>query len=200
MTDDSSTLPLKETQGELTAIHGSSLHLPVGQKQRVFENASLQGITKVFNKYVCDAVRRVTSEGDLKCAVTMVFPVWAGSVDSLMSLDVYERDVEQLAMTLFNAKVKWVDQVLHIVFKEGLTVITHNFETILKGASDQAIEEVFGSEVLDAITESPVRKRELAGGKRVTECVSMIFTKNGAIINLSLGLKGGLQIQNELYK
>jgi hypothetical protein len=179
-------------------VPGIASNTTVGQ--RVFENASLHGITTIFNKQICDVVRRVTSEGDFKAAVTMVFPVWAGAVDCLMSLDVCERGMEQLAMTLFNAKVKWVDQVLHIVLKEGLTVITPNFETILKGASDQVIQEVFGPEVFDAITESPVRERELAEGKRVTECVSMIFTKNGAILSLSLGLEGGLQIQNELYK
>jgi hypothetical protein len=72
----------------------------------VFGNASLQGITKVFDEYMCGAIRRVTIDSDLKAAVTMVFPVWGGPVDCLMSLDVCERDVEQLVMTLFNAKVK----------------------------------------------------------------------------------------------
>jgi len=59
--------------------------------------------------------------------------------------------------------------------------------------------KMFGLEIHDAIPECLVRRRELAEGKCTTECVSMIFTKNGAIINLSLGLEGGLQIQNKLY-
>ncbi|KAH8591189.1 hypothetical protein B0O99DRAFT_274866 [Bisporella sp. PMI_857] len=169
------------------------------QEQRVFENASLQGIVKVFDEYMCDAIRRVTVENDLKAAVTMVFPVWGGPVDCLMSLDICEQDVEQLAMDLFNAKVKWVEQVLHVVLNEGITLIISNSEATLKGVPDVAIIKVFGPEIHDAIAECPVRGRELAEGKSVTECVSVILTKNGAIINLSLGLERGLQIQNKLY-
>jgi hypothetical protein len=92
-----------------------------------------------------------------------------------------------------------VEQVLHVILKEGITLIIPNSEATLKGALDEAIVKVFGPEIYDAITESPVRKRELAEGKRVTECVLMILTKNGAIINLFLGLEGDLQIQNKLY-
>jgi len=83
--------------------------------------------------------------------------------------------VEQLAMALFNAKVKWVEQVLHVVLKEGITLIIPNSEATLKGVLDEVIIKVFGPEIHDAITESPIRKRELEEGKRVTECVSMIL-------------------------
>jgi len=47
-----------------------------------------------------------------------------------------------------------------------------------------------------------MREKELEEGNRVTECVSMILTNSpsdAAIINLSLGLEGGVQIQNKLY-
>jgi len=107
--------------------------------------------------------------------------------------------VEQLAMDLFNAKVKWVEGVLHIVLKEGITLIIPHSEATLKGVLDEAILKVFGSQIHNAIAESPIRRRELDEGKLVTEGVSMILTKNGGIINLSLGLEGGLQIQNKLY-
>jgi hypothetical protein len=171
--------------------------LPTAEEQRVTENATLHGIANVFDEYLCGAIRRV--EGDLKAAVTMAFPKWGGLVHCLMSLDICERDVEQLAMGLFGAKVKWVEQVLHLVLNEGITLIIPNSEATLKGVKDQTIIEIFGIEIYDAITECPVHKRELAEGKRVTECVSMIFTKKGAIINLSLGLEGGLRLQNKMY-
>jgi hypothetical protein len=170
-----------------------------GAQEEVIENASLQGIAKVFDEYMCSAIRRVTAQSGLKAAVTTVLPLWGGPVDCLMSLDICEREVEQLAMALFNAKVKWVEQVLHIVLKEGITLIIPHSEATLKGVRDEDIIKVFGPEIHDAITESPVRRRELEEGKRVTESISMILTKNGAIINLSLGLEGGLQIQNKLY-
>ena len=157
----------------------------------------MHGIANVFDEFLCDAIRRV--EGDLKAAVTMAFPLWGGLVHCLMSLDIYERNVEQFAIALFEAKIQWVEQVLHVVLNEGITLIIPNSEATLKGVKDDAVMEIFGSEIYGAITDSPVRRRELAEGKRVTECVSMIFTKTGAIINLFLGLEGGLQLQNKLY-
>jgi hypothetical protein len=102
-------------------------------------------------------------------------------------------------MALFNAKVKWVEQVLHVVLEDGITMVIPHSEATLKGVLDEAIIKVFGPEIHDAITESPIRRTELEAKKCKTECVSMILTKNGAIISLSLGLKGGLQIQNKLY-
>jgi len=181
-------------------IPSDDSNITTTQEQRVFENAPLGGIAKVFNEYMCNAIRRVAVNSDWKAAVTMDFPVWGGLVDCVMSLDVCERGVEQLAIALFNAEVKWVEQVLHVILKEGITLITSNSEeATLKGVPDEAIIKVFGPEIHDAITQCPMRRRELAEGKQVTECVSMILTKNGAIINLSLDLRGGLQIQDKLY-
>lgn len=47
-----------------------------------------------------------------------------------------------------------------------------------------------------------MHEKELEEGNEVTECVLMILTSrpsDGAIINLSLGLKGGVQMQSKLY-
>jgi hypothetical protein len=145
------------------------------------------------------AIRRRTVQGGLKAAVTMAFPLLAGPVDCLMSLDVCEKDVEQLAMTLFGAEVIWVEQVLHVVLASGFTMIIPNSEATLKGVPDETIFEVFGPDIHNAIAATPVRRRELKEGKRVTECMSMILTRNGAIINLFLGLEGGVEIQHKLY-
>ncbi|KAF2003268.1 hypothetical protein P154DRAFT_561393 [Amniculicola lignicola CBS 123094] len=172
---------------------------PSNQDEEVFENASLAGIEKVIAKSTYDAIRRVTVDGGLKVAVTMVFPRWGGPVQCLMSLDVCERDVKWLAKTLFNANVKWVDQVLHVPLAGGITLTIPNSEATLKGVPGEAIIEVFGHEIHKAIIECPIRKRELTEGKHLTECVSMILMKNGGIINLSLGLEQGLRIQEKLY-
>lgn len=102
-------------------------------------------------------------------------------------------------MALFNAKVKWVEQDRHIVLNEGITLIISNSKATLKGVQDKAIIKVFGPEIRNAINKSPVRTRELEEGKHATKCVLIILTKNRAIINLSLGLDKGLEIQNKLY-
>ncbi|TGO54957.1 hypothetical protein BCON_0099g00220 [Botryotinia convoluta] len=201
-TDYANKIPLYKTQNELIAVSKIPSDNPsyiVGQEQRVIENALLQGIAKIFDEQMCSAIRKVIVDGNLRAAVTMVFPVWGGPVDCLISLDICEQDVEQLVMALFNAKVKWAENVLHVVFNEGPTLVIPNSEATLKGVEDIAILKVFGPEIHDAISECPVRRRELADGKRITECVSVILTKNEAIVNLSLGLERGLQIQNKLY-
>ena len=171
--------------------------------ERIEYAASLEGTAKVFERYICGAIRRIQAQTESmtswKASVTMLFPLWGGPVDCLMSLDVCESDVEHLAMLLFNAQVKWAEDVLHIVLDEGITLIIPSSEATLKGVRDEAIVKVFGSEIHNAINESPIRRRELKGKKQKTECVSMILTKNGAIINLSLGLDRSLEIEKKLY-
>jgi hypothetical protein len=148
---------------------------------------------------MCDAIGRTTVDSKLKAAITMVFPGWVGPVQCLISLDICAKDVKQLAHTLFDAKVWWADDVLHMFLDGGFSMSIPSSEATLKGVSTENIVKVFGPEISEAISECPVRKRELAEGKSVTECVSMLLQKNGAIINLSLGLEAGIELQNKLY-
>jgi hypothetical protein len=116
-----------------------------------------------------------------------------------MSLEIRESSVEWLALALFNAKVSLINQVRHVALNEGIKLVIPSPEVTLKGVPDEAIINIFGPEIHGAINESPIRKRELEDGTRVTECVSMILTRNGAIINLALGLDAGVKIQHKLY-
>jgi hypothetical protein len=174
-------------------------------RQEVFEHASLRGTGIIFkyNKYLCDVIRKVSiqvgTSSVWKAAVTTVFPIWGGPVDCLLSLDICEWGVEYLMKTLFNAKVRSTEQGWHIVLREGTTLVVPKAETILKGVHESTIIEVFGSEIHKGIVEGPVRKRESQEGKEMTECVSMILTRQGAIINLSLSLESGLEIKSKLY-
>ncbi|KAF3481542.1 uncharacterized protein GIQ15_04301 [Arthroderma uncinatum] len=198
--DSTSDISRNNPQFELASEASlNDLNFPPAPEQRVFENASLQGVAEVFNQDMSSAIRRLTVQDESKAAVTTVFPIWAGTIDCLMSLEVNEWSVEWLVMALFNAKLKWVNQARHVVFNEGVTLIIPNSEATLKGVLNEAILNVFGPEIHEAVTESPMRRKELAEGMRVTECVSMILTRDGAIINLALGLDGGVKIQNKLY-
>lgn len=173
------------------------------QQHLVFEKASLQGITTVFDPYMCDAIRRDTPQsGDITClkaAVTMDFPI-EGLDDCLMSLAIHESKVEYLAMALFNVQVESVGRVRYVTLAGGSRLIS-NAEVTLKGAQDNAIISVFGAEVYKAVATTRMRKRELEERKDITESVSMILSRagEGAIIDLSLGVKGGDQIRTKLY-
>jgi hypothetical protein len=170
----------------------------------VLENASLQGIGDVFDEYMCGAIRRDTVRSGrtpyLKAAVTMDFPL-QGLVDCLMSLAIHPSKVEYLAIALFKVQVESVGHVRYVTLTGGVR-LTPNPEITLKGVSNEAIIRVFGPEIHEAITASRMRKKELEEGNDVTEGVSMILTSSsdeGAIINLSLGVKGGVQIRKKLY-
>jgi hypothetical protein len=158
----------------------------------------LDGVAEVFKKQICDKIRRVTVNGELKAAVTTAFPAWAGGVDCLMSLEVDHLSVEWLAMALFNVNVKMINQVWHFMMSGGLSVISRS-EITLKGAPGEAIANVFGHEIEAAIIECPIRRRELESEMNATECVSMILIEEGAIINLALSLYGGSRIRAKLY-
>lgn len=176
---------------------GASQHL-------VFENASLLGIADVFDQYMCGAIRKDTVLSDgaicLKAAITMDFPI-DGLVDCLMSLAIYHTKVEYLAMSLFNVHVESAGQVRYVVLNEGAKLLPSP-EITLKGALDESIIRILGPEIHGAIQSSRMRRKEMEEGNHVTECVSMILTsrpEEGAIINLSLGLKGGTNLKNKLY-
>jgi hypothetical protein len=196
-----SNTPLNEAQGSPRAITDISLD---NTQHLISENASLRDIADVFEQYICGAVRRdkVESGGTTYwvAAVTMDFP-HQGLVDCLMSVAIQQNKVEFLAMALFKVHVESVGEVRYVVLNGGVKLLP-NPEITLKGVLDEAIISVFGPKIYEAITASRMRKMEREEGTHVTECVSMMLTSNpveGAIINLSLDVKEGAQIQNKLY-
>ncbi|KAF5844354.1 hypothetical protein GGP41_004521, partial [Bipolaris sorokiniana] len=146
-------------------ISPTDSNLPTVQEQPVLQNASLQGIVKIFDAYMCNAIRRVNVDGESKAAISMIFPGWGGLVDCLMSLDVCEWGIAQLSMALFNAKVEWTEHILHVVLENGMKLTTESSEVTLKGVEDKVINKVFGSEIYHAIAECAMRRREMAEGR-----------------------------------
>lgn len=69
----------------------------------------------------------------------------------------------------------------------------------LKGVLVEDIVAVFTPKINSAFNKCLVRVRELAEGKRQTECVSMTFERGKGTIFLTLGLEGGVKIYNTLY-
>ncbi|KAF2174454.1 hypothetical protein K469DRAFT_186464, partial [Zopfia rhizophila CBS 207.26] len=171
-------------------------------------SASLEGVADVFGEYMYRAIRRVAVSSDgipaLKAAVTMQFPDFALH-DCVMMLEVCESEVEHLVKELFGIDVMSVMGIRHLLLGRGvkLTSNTSNPEITLKGVRDEAIIHILGPEIHEAIMASQMRNRELEEERNpATECVSMIFTSKsgeGAYLNLSLELEGGLRIKKKLY-
>jgi hypothetical protein len=169
----------------------------------VFEKASLDGIAEVFDAQMCAAIRTDTFDGaeTAQAAVTMTFPS-QGLVDCVLSLAIHASEVEHLALRLFRVHVKVAGGIRHVFLREGVRLFP-NPDVTLKGVPDEIVTELFGPEIHAAITASRMRNKELEEGNHATECVSMILpsdTREGAFINLSVGIKGGIQIRQKLYK
>lgn len=162
--------------------------------------ASMAGATAVFGERICDTFANVTTQRgdkDMRASITMEFPEW-GIVDCLLSMHICKSAVSPLAKELFGAEVAWLDDSIHATLQEGLTIIVPGTELTLKGTEEAIILDIFGPEPLNAIKATPIRGEEVRQGKSKTECVSMILTGDGAVINLALGLEGGMQIQKKL--
>ncbi|KAH8674388.1 hypothetical protein BGZ60DRAFT_513784 [Tricladium varicosporioides] len=186
-----------------TTIPGIPLNDPV-QQHKVLEHASLQGIADVFNKYICDVIKgeifHINGTTYLKAAITMTFPQWA-ILDCVMSLVIHESKVEDLAKALFNVQVVSERNVRYLILPGGVRV-TPNPDLTLKGVPDQAIIHVFGLEVYAAVAASSLREQELVEGVKLAQGVSMILPKNSSdkgVVNLTLGIKGAVQIRNKIY-
>ncbi|KAF1993154.1 hypothetical protein P154DRAFT_97481 [Amniculicola lignicola CBS 123094] len=131
----------------------------------------------------------------------MHFPSWPtpdNLVPCFLSLEIYKEDVKELAMVLFKVEVDWIADVFQVVHHNGMVQIIPHSEFTLKGVLDDDVVAVFGAKIHSAIAECPVRARELAEGKRRTECVSMTFSKDEGTISLTMGLETGVLIQNKL--
>lgn len=185
-------------------LYGSLADTPRhGPALEMNEYASLDGIARVFDPYISSTIRRVTIQMRqttiIKAAVTIVFPNRGDGVDCLLSLDVEDWAVEYLVMVLFNAKTEWVKQTRRIILGEGIKMTIPEPDLTMTGVRHEALLAVFGTGIYRAIHDSPMRRREMQEAKQETDCVSMILTQIGAIINLSLGLNEGLRIRSRLY-
>lgn len=128
----------------------------------------------------------------------MDFPI-DGLVDYLISLAINHTKVEYLALSLFNVHVESAGQVRYIVLNKG-TKLLPSPEITLKGALDENIIRILSPEIYGAIQSSRMRRKEMEGGNHITECISIILTskpEEGAIINLSLGLKDSTNLKKQ---
>ena len=118
-----------------------------------------------------------------------------------MCLDIDASCVDYLASILLGIRVESGEQFRYIYWPSGARMaLDHDIK--LKCISDQAILQVFGPEIYEAIAACRMRKIEVDEGNKLTECVSVVISekpRHGLIINLSLGMEEGNQIRKKLY-
>jgi hypothetical protein len=171
------------------------------EKWFVFTHAEVEGTREVFGEGMMHKIKRVQMDKDWR-AVTMRFPrTRTPEIPSscFLSLEIREEDMKELAIALFKIEVNWVTDTFQLVHENGTVQIVPHSEFTLKGVLGKDIVAVFEPEINSAITECPVRARELLEGKLRTDCVSMIFRRSEGTIILALDLERGVQIQGKLY-
>lgn len=178
-------------------------YIPGMQDTHVTENATIEGATAVFGERMCGAIRKIPPSPGVpsKAAVTMVTPKWGEPGDFLVTLSIIAEEVDKLALALFKTRLVWTPRDLHVIMRDGFTITLSSSEArvTLKGATDKSIIEVLGGGTCNAVNESATRMQEVSEGRLLTECVSMILTKKGAILSVLLGRESGLGIQDILY-
>jgi hypothetical protein len=178
--------------------------LPSASDYFEYTHAELEGTRSVFGEAMVRSIKDLPIEQNWRAvtkAVTMRFPKSPLPEDQSCSLqlDICEEYVKELGMMLCNIEVHWMTDTFHVVHDNGMVGIVRYFQYEHKGASAEAVGRVFGTEIMSAINECPVRHKELAEGKSTTQCVSMIFVRSGGTIEMSLGLEIGVQIQTKLW-
>jgi hypothetical protein len=169
-----------------------------------YTHAELDGTRSVFGEGIVKSIKELPIEQNWRAvtkAVTMRFPSSPSPQNSSCSLklDICEESVKELGIALFNIEVNWMADCFHVFHENGMVGIVQHFEYIIKGGIAETIRTVFGPEIISAIDECPLRHLELTEGRRITQCVSMTFTRGGGTIEMSLDLERGVQIQKKLW-
>jgi hypothetical protein len=169
-----------------------------------YTHAELDGTRSVFDEAIVKSIKELPIEQNWRAvtkAVTMRFP--SSSVTNTSScslkLDIREENVKELGIALFNIEVNWMTDSFHVLHENGTVGIVQHSKYIHKGAMAETIGTVFGLEIISAMDECPLRHLELSKGMRITQCVSMTFTRGGGTIEMSLGLARGVEIQRKLW-
>ncbi|KAJ1324253.1 hypothetical protein MN608_10313 [Microdochium nivale] len=135
--------------------------------------------------------------------------------ECLVSLDLQDWAVGPLAWALFGVKTQAFSHDMPEVYLEecggqartvgvtaqdkgSIAVTTWGSDLILKSVRRGALLDVLGPELDCAIQASCIRKAEVGVRKEENNCVSMILTASGAILNLILSRKEGMAILRKL--
>jgi hypothetical protein len=151
-----------------------------------FMSAEREGTRQVFGEYLVDKIKTAAMNDQWR-AVSVLLPFYPPDLleTSVMSLEIREECVKELAMALYMTEVDWVTDSYRVVHvNKTVQIIPHGFEWI--AVPDENISAVFGSYIHGVI--DACRSRELAKGENGTDCVKMIFRNGQGTINLKMSL------------
>ncbi|KAF2453008.1 hypothetical protein BDY21DRAFT_143929 [Lineolata rhizophorae] len=118
--------------------------------------------------------------------------------DCDMTVEIKESSVAYVAMALFGVHIEVEFQTRHIM---GAVIQTPNPTVTLCDIHEQALTNLFGPEIFQAIDTSLLRWQEREEGIRATRCVRMEVSSDphsSALVKLKLELEQAIRIGTSL--
>ncbi|KAI1841715.1 hypothetical protein JX266_012083 [Neoarthrinium moseri] len=178
---------------------------PFPPTRHILCDASLDLTTELFPPLTSAAIRRVPHSAQpetLTAAVAMSFPAANyDTYDCQLSMEIMEHKVERIARDLFEVDLETTDGLRYVCGPSGGRLLPNPHLT-LQGCRYDVIPRIFGKKVFDAICGSLSYQKEVKQRLLRSSHVSMVIShkaKDGAQLFVSLGLREGSQIRDELF-
>ncbi|RSL43393.1 hypothetical protein CEP54_015108 [Fusarium duplospermum] len=198
--------PAARHETNSTSASNETVNLPMaisGSEHQRASDPCIEYIADVFPQFMCSAIRKNGNSA----AVEMVFPYFHDNriVDCAMSLGILPNKIEYLALKLFGWHLETDErEIFRYIVSENDGGIAMPGETmVLQGARDNAISDLLGDQIRDAIIASLMRKEEVRQAVRNTRCVTMQISRNpreDAVLTLNVALREGFTLREKLYE
>lgn len=117
----------------------------------------------------------------VRASVSMSIPGYTGTAEDvpcLMTLDIHRKGINSIIMGLFGTKIITT-----------CTSLSNLSRINLNGANVNEIENIFGLEIHNAISQCAVRKKEITDEQeQTTDCISVSLEGRTAWVRLTLDL------------
>ena len=158
-----------------------------------YDFASLSRIEAVFDKQLCQVIRKGSFQADGKAiptaAVTMIFPPFnEGTCTLIIHIS---KGAFELAEALFKSKITRGTKFYHIMVGDGPSLTVPFMEFALRDAKNDALREIFVPKTYAAITNGLDSDHGSA--------VSMTIKEGGASIEIFLDPMRGCDLARVLY-
>lgn len=179
----------------------------ITDNSHVLYDALLSETSRLCPVYLAGAIRRIHSisrDGTLRASVSMTFPneITGLRVGCQMCIEIEPNKIDHIASELFEAHFE-TDGSLRYLCLPGGSKVFGNPSTFLRGCRLGSIMPMFGAQLTNAISASPMCLDDYKRGHHHTDAVSMVVfceAQKPATLMLSLDLKHGTDIANKIYK
>lgn len=184
------------------AAAGSAEGAPSSSEQ-VFRMASIAACTAIFPPYIAAAIKRKTNQGSPQPFASVTMSMRAGSSECELRLEITANKVEYLARELFGAHLETETESRHVYLMGPTSPRAVPYPSLmLTGCRPAAVQEIFGTEIANAIFATVIHQQEAKEVRACTQCITMVISQassSNADICLLLPVAQGAALRDQLY-